>query len=255
MGHPAPDFETRLASIDDGLEDIARDVIRRHQDLSRPENASFLELPDAREQHQTQWHQWGILTHTRRFLRHYDEDIPRYLRSWKLKDQVDAVLNQPIDGISKHDLLRVSILLHDIGKFSARRQGRDRYHFARHEEQSGAIIRAELDLPQMGFTTAQTEYIARTAEDHFVLGIVRKAARERGEYDEAFAHSPLFRTLSLHSKTAHPDDFVEIGVLFLGDSLAKVDPASGPERAVSQYNVNIAVAREYLRIVLDDPCL
>lgn len=255
MDPPTSDFERRIASIDDRLEEIARDVIRRHQDLARSENASFLELPDAREQHQTQWHQWGILTHTRRFLRHYDEDIPRYLSSWNLSDQVDAVLMQGIDGISKRDLLRASILLHDIGKFSARRQRRDRFHFAHHEKQSGEIIRAELNLLAMGFTPSQTEYIARTAEDHFVLGIVRKAARERGEYDEAFAHSALFRTLSLRIKAAHPDDFVEVGILFLGDSLAKVDPASGPERAVSQYNVNIAVAREYLRVVLNRPSL
>lgn len=255
MGDPAADFETRLAALDQGLEDIARDVIRRHQDLSRPENSSFLALPDAREQHQTQWHQWGILTHTRRFLGHYNDDIPRYLCAWELANKVDLVLQQTIDGVTKYSLLRVSILLHDIGKYSARRQGRDRFHFAQHEEQSGEIIRSELDLPGIGFTSPQIQYIARTAEDHFVLGIVRKAARERGEYDEAFAHSTLFRTLSLRIKAAHPDDFVEIGVLFLGDSLAKVDPASGPERAVNQYNVNISVAREYLQIVLGDPSL
>jgi hypothetical protein len=245
----------RIKAIDDRLEDMARAVIRGHQDLSRPDNASFLVTPDDREQHQTQWHQWGILTHTRMFLRHYDENIPWYLREWGLYAKVDEVLRRCVDDATRWDLIRAAILLHDIGKFSARTRGRTRFHFAHHEDQSGAIIRDELDLPSVGFTEAQTEYIARTAQDHFVLGILRKAARERGEYDEQFAQTPLFRSLSLRIKEAHPDDYVEIGVLFLGDSLAKVDPSSGPERAVSQYDVNIAVAHEYLRIVLDTPSL
>jgi hypothetical protein len=245
----------RIKAIDDRLEDMARAVIRGHLDLSCPQNASFLATPDAREQHQTQWHQWGILTHTRMFLRHFDEDIPRYLREWGIYAMVEEVLCRCIDDATRWDLLRAAILLHDIGKFSARTRGHTRFHFSHHEEQSGDIIRNELDLPRMGFTEAQTEYIARTAQDHFVLGILRKAARERGEYDEQFAQTPHFRTLSLQIKEAHPDDYVEIGVLFLGDSLAKVDPISGPERAVSQYDVNVAVAREYLRIVLDTPSL
>ena len=42
----------------------------------------------------------------------------------------------------------------------------------------------------------------------------------------------------------------QIGVLFLGDSLAKVDPLSGPGLAVSQYQTNIEAARAYLARVL-----
>jgi hypothetical protein len=253
VSEPESDLRERTQAIDAGLEEMARAVIRGHLDLSRPENASFLASPDARDQHQTQWHQWGILTHTRMFLRHYDRDIPRYLLDWGVSQQVDDILRQCIDGASRWELLRVAILLHDIGKFSARTLGRKRFHFAHHEEQSGDIIRNELNLPRFGFTSTQTDYIARTAQDHFVLGLLRKAARERGEYDEAFPSTGLFRSLCLQIKTQHPEDFVEIGVLYLGDSLAKVNPASGPERAVSQYDVNIAVAREYLRIVLQAP--
>ena len=255
LGDSTPELAARIQAIDDRLEDIARAVIREHLDVSRSDNASFLASPDAREQHQTQWHQWGILTHTRRFLHHYDVDIPHYLREWGVEAEVGAVLRERIDGAARGDLLRASILLHDIGKFGARRPGRGRFHFAGHEDLSGEIIRTELDLPKMGFTPAQTEYIARTAQDHFVLGIIRKAARERGEYDEDFARSSRFRTLSAGIKASHPDDYVEIGVLFLGDSIAKVDPESGPERAVSQYKVNIAVAREYLRAVLKSSSL
>lgn len=237
--------------IDRRLPDIARDVIRAHLDVEGADTRDFLAHPDAREQHQTQWHQWGIITHTRMFLRHLEADVPRYLKEWGLWDRVNAVLSRRIDGISRWDLLRIAILLHDVGKFAARFRGRSRFHFTNHERLSGEIIRRELDLAGLGLTPAQVEYVAHAAEDHFVLGLVRKRARERGEYDANFIDSDEFDRLALAIKSEHPDDYVEIGVLFLGDSLAKVDPRTGPEAAVSQYGVNIEVAHRYLTVVLE----
>jgi len=237
--------------IDRRLPELARDVIRSHLDVSVPENRSFLQSPDGREQHQTEWHQWGIITHTRRFLRDLETAVPGYLRSWGRWETVDARLQRPIDGATRWQLLEVTILLHDIGKFGARRRGRQRFHFGGHEVLSGEIIRSQLHLDRLGLTETQIEYIARTAEDHFVLGVVRKRAREQGAYDLGFVETSSFRELALDIKDRHPEDFVEIGVLFLGDSLSKADPESGPERAAGQYGVNIAVARHYLEIVLD----
>jgi hypothetical protein len=101
-------------------------------------------------------------------------------------------------------------------------------------------------------TPAQVEYIARTAEDHFVLALIRKRAREEGAYDAAFVDSPSFAETAQRIETEHPEDFVEIGILFLGDSLAKADPPHGPEPALSQYDVNILVSRRYLEVVLGD---
>jgi hypothetical protein len=148
--------------------------------------------------------------------------------------------------------LPVGILLHDIGKFGARFRGRSRFHFTGHEKLSGSIIREELHLEDYGLTPAQAEYVARVAEDHFVLGLMRRGARDLGGYDESFAQSSEFRTIALRIKKDHPDDFIEIGVLFLGDSLAKADPQTGPPDAVDQYDVNIEVARAYLQTVLGD---
>jgi hypothetical protein len=245
------DIAAVTSAIDTRLPAIAREVIAHHLDRSDPATRSFLADPDGREQHQTQWHQWGIITHTRVFLHHFDEDIPRFLREWGLWSDIDSILSAPVDGVPRWSLLRISILLHDIGKFGARTRGKHRFHFWKHEELSGRIIRSEIDLRNDGLTPAQIEYVARTAEDHFVLGLLRKRARERGEYDAHFTRLPQFVDLAHQIKADHPDDFIEVGILFLGDSLAKVDPAAGPEPAVSQYDVNIAVARAYLAVVLD----
>lgn len=240
-------------AIDRDLPALARAVIQTHLDEGRRDTRDFLAHPDAREQHQTRWHQWGIITHTRTFLRHFDDDVPRLLREWRLCDVADAFLRRPIDGVPRWDLLRVTVLLHDIGKFGARVPGRDRYHFTGHERLSGSIIREEMDLRGYGLTADQAEYVARTAEDHFVLGLIRKRAREEAAYDMAFVSGPLFPGIALDIKHAHPEDFVEIGILFLGDSLAKADPSSGPADALSQYDLNIAVAHRYLATVLGRP--
>lgn len=237
-------------ALDADLPEIAAEVIRRHLDVSDPETQTFLARPDGREQHQTRWHQWGIITHTRVFLRHFEVDVPRYLREWGLWDRADAILSLQVDGITRWDLLRIGILLHDIGKFGARFRGRSRFHFTGHEDMSGSIIRQEVPLTEYGLTAAQAEYVATVAEDHFVLGLLRRRAREHDGYDASFARSPEFRATARRIKREHSGDFVEIGVLFLGDSLAKADPETGPPDAVSQYAVNIDIARAYLQIVL-----
>lgn len=254
------DWAATIQAIDRDLPAMAREVIRRHLDLSVAENDAFLREPDDREHHQTQWHQWGILTHSRVFLRDLETAVPSYLRDWDLWQPVDRHLRQPIDGASKWELLRIVALLHDIGKFGARRRGRERFHFARHEELSRQIILCDLDLTRFGLTGPQIEYVARCSGDHFVLGIVRKRAREQGTYDQAFVGSDAFAELAREIKAEHPDDFIEIGVLFLGDSLAKVEPPDGPAVALTQYDLNIAVAHRYLALVLGsvgrgaDPC-
>lgn len=230
---------------------MAREVIRCYLDLEDPANQNFLEKPDAREQHQTRWHQWGIITHTQIFLRHFDVEIPTFLKEWGLQEPVDAILAETIEGASKRELLRIAILLHDIGKFATRTQGKYRFHFQHHEGASGEIIREELHLARFDLTPSQIEYVALTAEDHFVLALLRKRAREQGEYDVSYIHSRQFPDHCHEVKAAHPLDFVEIGILFLGDSLAKANPGEGPEDALSQYDLNILVARRYLEVVLE----
>lgn len=245
-----PEIGRIVDTLDAELPEIASRVIRRFLDIDDPATHDFLRYPDGREQHQTRWHQWGIITHTRVFLHHFDADIPGYLQEWGVWGAASTVLDGTIDEASRWDLLRVGILLHDIGKFGARFRGRTRFHFTGHEDLSGRIIREELRLVEYGLTPAQAEYVATVAEDHFVLGQIRRNVRELGDYDESFARSPAFWSVADRVRRDHPDDFVEVGILFLGDSLAKADPRTGPPDALSQYRVNIEIARAYLTRVL-----
>ncbi|MGH2447044.1 MAG: hypothetical protein ACRDFS_00340 [Chloroflexota bacterium] len=239
-----------LQELDRRLPEMARDVIRRHLDVSQAQNIDFAKHPDSREHHQTRWHQWGIISHTRVFLRDFEVRVPEYLESWGLWEPVRHVLEVHIDGVSKLNLLRIAILLHDLGKFGARTRGKERFHFSGHEKLSGQIVTDELDLAELGLTADQISYIGLAARDHFVLGTLRQNARSEGQFDAGFLASDRFEQLALEVKRQHPDDWVEIGVLFLGDSLAKANPPEGPEPALEQYQLNIDTAHRYLSLVL-----
>ena len=246
------DFDSILSRINEQLPALSRAVIERHLDTNKPENRAFLQCPDDRNQHQTQWHQWGIITHTRVFLGVFDRDVPRYLRAWRVWDPVDRVLSRPVDGLTRWQLLHVSILLHDIGKFGTRTRGARGFHFAGHESLSGRLIREEVRLDQFGLTGPQIAYVARTAEDHFLLGLLRKRARQQGIFRLEYTESQPFLEDVRRIQAEHADDFIEVGVLFLGDSLAKAEPQAGPDRAVSQNEINVAVARRYLELTVGE---
>jgi hypothetical protein len=246
------DISKIVDAVEAQLPVLARDVIRTHLDTAETNNSKFLDYPDQRDQHQTQWHQWGILTHTRVFLRLYENEVPERLKIWGLWEPTRAWLAQTVDDVARWDLLKISILLHDIGKFGSRTVGSGGFHFAGHEKLSGEIIRTELHLDRLGLTPDQVAYVALTAEDHFVLALARKKARQLGNFTLDFPQSKEFREIARTTQISHPEDFVEVGVLFLGDSMAKADPNAGPEKAVAQNPINEAVARTYLEIVLSD---
>ena len=49
-----------------------------------PENQSFIAHPNDPAEHKPKWHQFGIITHTRRFAYHYDNTMQQYLSEWGL---------------------------------------------------------------------------------------------------------------------------------------------------------------------------
>lgn len=213
-------------AISKNLPRIAANLITKHLDISDPRNKRFLQHPDSPREHAPDWHQWGIITHTRMFERAHEKELPGLLQKWGIKDKVDRHLDQKIDGQPKRDLLKAAIPLHDLGKFSGRQFKKDgSTTFGGHEALSGQNIRdhefaSELKK-QHNLTDAQVEYIARSAELHFELGILRNKAKQKGQYNLAFAQSEEFPQLAQQVMRSHPGYELEMGLLFIGDSLAK----------------------------------
>src|SRR3989344_3823308 len=277
-----PKSQEIIKSLWEKFPEIAKGLIKQKQDLSDKRNQSFLENPDSPLEHEPRWHQWGIITHTKMFESFYRQEIPKYLESWGLSDRVAEQMSSEIDGMKKDQLLNISIPLHDLGKFTDRRfvkkpDGSLGPTFAGHEATSGKIVRTPefsgMLKGEYGLTDKQIEYVARCAELHYVLASIRDGAKmSPGGFTLEFAQSDKIRGQA-ESLMAEYDDFkLEIGLLYLADSLAKTDiridakndqeiKAATPSieetlksrnlnpnliNAVKQLPVNIAAVKTYL---------
>lgn len=265
-------LEARLPGLAGSVitEYLDDDAVRQH----------FLENIDDPGQHEPQWHQFGIVTHSIRAVSAYTDETPRYLEQWGLVDQVESYLDRSIDGISRADLLGTGLLFHDIGKFAARTAAeRGGFTFGDHERFSGAILRSRLFdflATEFDMSPSQREYIATCGERHYDLGILRKAAKESMDgYTFAFISGDDFYDKVRCIQEIQPSFPLEIGLLFLADNLSKTDMRlvdvesdadietqslgipevinqralePGLINAVKQLPVNVAVAQRYIEI-------
>lgn len=225
----------------------AREVITENLDISDPRNRNFLEHPDDPAEHAKKWHQWGIITHTERFNKVMDTELPEKLREWDMAEKINILLNEKIGDLSKMDLLKISIPCHDWGKFKERKmvvdESNDGYHFKfeNHEIASAVLIRdpkvKAVFKERYGLTEEQIEYIAKCAELHFELGHLRDGVRENSKFNIAYVEGEDFVAEANKIRERNPDFEIEMGVLFLGDSLAKTDlhiKASTDEEVAAQ---------------------
>lgn len=233
----SPGISEIMQRLRDALPGIATGLINGNLNMSDPANQSFAAQPDDPAEHAPMWHQYGILTHSEKFVSALQTTIPVHLERWGLAEIVNAALSVEIDGISKRNLLLIAGLLHDVGKFTARKMIYDQktgitaYTFEGHEEHSGSIVRNELRpmLRELGLTDSQIEYAAICTELHFELGKTRRASKTEGGYTIAFTESPAFARAVQEIIDAHPDYALEIGLLFIADALSKTEVAATAE--------------------------
>lgn len=272
-----------LATLRDRLPDTARDLVARSRDISDPREKAFMDNPDDTAEHTPRWHQHGILTHSEKFREIMETDIPALMKEWGLATRTETALSQKIDGTSKKDLLQIVSLLHDLGKFTSRtfeeKNGALTAQFNDHEVHSGTIIRSSFKetLQELGLSEAQIEYIATCVEYHFELGKIRRVAVESetsNGYTMAFAQSDSFKAAAQDIIDATPKLSLEIGLMFIADSLSKTEitatkdtderiesQRTGLEQQISakglnphlinqalQQPVNMEVARQYLQV-------
>jgi len=227
-----------IDEVNTNLEDFARLVLTKELDkesdslIQQYKQQFFTEL-DSPEQHQHNWHQWGIITHTRNFMKMYDNEVKQYLKAWNRLEAIEEHLSGKIDSISKSKLIYLGILLHDIGKFqknySKKLNWRVIYTFNKHEVYSQEIIQNDL-YPLLhdyyGLTDKQIEYIAMCARYHFELGFIREVGKKsQYGYSIAFVKSQEFKNAVLNALPSFEEYKIEVGVLFLADSYAKTDVA------------------------------
>lgn len=230
IGSSAGNHEDDLLILSKAFDFLEENASRFIKDT--PENQSFIANPDASIEHKPEWHQFGIITHTRRFADHFESTMQQYLKEWEIDQKINAYLDEKIDGISKKNLLRLSIPFHDVGKLAGRyfkmKDGKPVAHYNGHEKLSEELIRRDglirQFLTSIGLTDPQIDYVATCAGLHYELGKIRDIPRKTGNgFTIAFAQSQQCKDYCLACMEEHPGFKVEMGVLYLCDSLAKTD--------------------------------
>lgn len=226
------------------------------------------EIDDLLE-HEPDWHQWGVLEHTRRVWLAMNTEVPIFCLAWDVPF-IQELKAEFIQDKSKWDLLLITCIVHDLGKWAGRTvTAAGAYSFKGHEAISEQLIRHDPLIHQAlldaQLSAGQIDYIASVAGLHYELGKLRQLGYQQGNFDEVFPKSDLFRAGCEAIVRQHLHYAREIGLIFLADSLAKVEFREGIEafeeieakilarglsqklmRAVRQVPIHIAMCREYL---------
>lgn len=209
------------------LSGIAKIIIE-----NRPENDNFKLNPDDPIEHDLNWHQFGIITHTKKSYEFYQTLVQEYLKQWGISNCINEKLSEQIDGKTKAQLLQISIVLHDLGKFARgfkEEEGRLKPGYKGHEAKSEKLIMENEQIRNSlqktyGLTDSQIIYIARCTALHYELGKMRDEAKKSDlGYTIAFTESEKCRGICGEIASECSEFKEEIGILFLCDFLAKTD--------------------------------
>lgn len=275
------DYREIIASLNQKLPEMSKKIISDNLDLTDSTNQQFHADPDSVEFHEPNWHQWGVITHTMNVERCFQEEMPGYLSKWGVEEAVKSQMEREIDGRSREELLAISLTLHDLGKFAARKTvgepGNLGVSFKYHENDSADIISNPEFITflqkEYGLTIDQIDYLAECVRRHFILGVVREEAKASDlGYTMAYTNGEQFQSRVEGIIEANPGYETEIGLMFLVDSLGKTDiritavddtaieaqteqiteqissRGLNPNliRSIKQLPVNIEIARRYL---------
>jgi hypothetical protein len=133
-----------VARIDRDLPALARELIPRAPTAS----PTFLAAPDDPQEHKPEWHQFGIITHTRRFVAALRDEVPLALQQIDaaIAGRAERYLDRSIGDLTRRELTLVAGYWHDIGKFTTRTLGRrGDWRFRGHAGDSARLITGERD--------------------------------------------------------------------------------------------------------------
>ena len=217
----SPRAERLLARIDRDLPELATALIPRSPSAS----PRFLAAPDDPAEHKPEWHQFGIITHTRHFVTALRDDVPRALRDVDpaIAARVERYLDAPLGDPTRRELLLIAGYWHDVGKFTTRTQGRrGDWRFIGHAHDSAALITGEAPHgadglgARYGLDAAQIAFVARLADLHYAP-MELKLALDRA--DGAIAGRDVYAEIAAQLGA----EGYAVCCLFWADCLAKGD--------------------------------
>lgn len=212
----------KINDISEILETELPDIIKKiAEEYKIP---PYIDNPDFLEERLCSWHQFGLLTHTKKVRRVFLNELNGLLKEWRLQDKVESYFSKDIDGVERKTLFEISIPLHDLGKivcYSDERVDRE------HEKASKTLISTGFlkeELSNFGLSDGHRAYLEQCIETHDVLGKkLRDVLKHKGNLRLDYVSSRNINNLCKDLARDYFSIKTEIGIFFLCDLLGKTD--------------------------------
>lgn len=204
--------------LEKGLSHLIRDIAKEHNISKYVQDQDFL------EKRLHSWHQFGLLTHTKKVREVFLNELDSLLQDWKVYGSVKKELNRKVHGVKKSKLLEISMPLHDLGKILCYGDSRTNRE---HEKLSGFLMetsRISDLLDQSGLSSIHRSYIREYVETHDLIGKrIRDELKHEGKLRLDFLSNNEVKEKCRRLGDEQENIKFELGVYFLCDLLGKTD--------------------------------
>lgn len=204
--------------LEDELPEIIKEIARQYSIKEYIENSDFLET------RLKKWHQFGLLSHSKRVRKVFLKEWEDFLKKQEYSSKIIKKLSKNVDGISKKDLLEISIPLHDLGKIMV--LGNQSFN-REHEIHSEKLLYKKFlygKLKSFGLSDPHLEYISKYVRNHDVVGKdIRDELKkeERLNLESISKKEVVKKCKKVYLK--YPEIKTELGIYYFCDSFGKTD--------------------------------
>jgi len=215
-------MEEKIRNIPEILENELSEIIKK---IAKDYNIQpFIKNPDFLEKRLEKWHQFGLLSHTKKVREVFLNELNNCLKNWNLYERIQDNLTKEIKGIKKKVLLESSIPLHDLGKIIV---CGDHSKNRKHEVASRNLIYEDFlnnKLKSLNLSPTNIDYIACCVENHYILGKqIRDILKETKKFSlESLSQEKVNQQCKALAEE-YSDIKTEIGIFYLCDSLGKTN--------------------------------
>ncbi len=240
-------FQEIIHTLQEKLPIWGAELVRSHLDQKQPYNVSFATDLDNPKHHKPEWHEWGILTHTKKVLEAFELECLSYLETWGWNNIETEWANEYYmksspSRYTHRELMTIAIILHDLGKFTNRHLSKIQtntytnypdFSFGLHEVASERIIHSDLVRPtliELGLHPEEVYYIGRLTALHYELSKIRERAKQSQEgFCTTYLMSQQYEKECRLLLRSHSPFAIELGIIYLADTLGKTSYRLTPE--------------------------
>lgn len=204
--------------LDNELPEIIREIAKQYC------IKEYIENPDFLEKRLVKWHQFGLVSHSKRVRKIFLNDLKYFILEKNLYEKIHNNLTEKVNGIAKKTLLEISIPLHDLGKIIVLRdKGLNREHEF-HSEKLLYENFLKSKLKSLGLSDQHFRYISKYVKNHDIVGKkIRDKLKSEGNLNlESLSTKEVFEKCRKVA-SEYSDIKTELGIYYFCDSFGKTD--------------------------------